>query len=91
MAAQERNRRNAEQSNGSSWLEPISFQLWSFAMRNTTIYRFCASLSRFGQKISRLLGIEGTWLDPLQRWSKTRALPGIPPRSFHDWWHERNP
>ncbi|MBI4023807.1 MAG: iron-sulfur cluster-binding protein [Verrucomicrobia bacterium] len=85
-----RNRRNAVQTNGSGWLEQISFQLWSFAMRNTTIYRVCALLSRFGQGISRRLGIEGTALDPLQRWSKTRALPEIPARSFHDWWHERN-
>lgn len=83
------NRRNAVQRGYSSWFERLNFRLWSIVMRNEEAYRLGAVLARIAQKISRALGIEGSPLDPLQAWTKKRALPEIPNKAFRDWWQER--
>jgi len=85
-----RNRRNAVQAGFSSWIERLAFRIWAFAMRDETIYRMAVVLARFGQKLFRALGVEGSALDPVRGWSKTRAIPKIAGTTFRDWWHERS-
>jgi len=85
-----RNRRNAVKAGFSSWLERSSFKIWAFVTRNETAYNLVVALARRGQKLSRALGLEGSPLDPLSHWSKTRVFPPIADQTFRDWWLERN-
>ncbi|MDD2706754.1 MAG: LutB/LldF family L-lactate oxidation iron-sulfur protein [Verrucomicrobiae bacterium] len=84
-----KNRRNAVNSGAGKWYEKILFIGWSMVMRCPFIYGFGNFFGRMGQKMMRLLRIEGTILDPAQNWSKTRAVGTIAGKSFHAWWRER--
>jgi L-lactate dehydrogenase complex protein LldF len=84
------NRRNAVDAGYSASFERIAFRLWSHTMQNAETYALSFRLSRWGQKVFQALGLEGSFLDPVRRWSKTRAMPEISKQSFRDWWKERN-
>lgn len=83
------NRRNAVKAGFSSWTERINFRLWNLVMQSERIYQICIFLSRIAQKVSRLLGIEGSPLDPMKGWSQNRTLPTIANQTFRDWWQQR--
>ncbi len=84
------NRRNAIQKGYSSWIEYLSFQIWTLSMRSKKGYRLSTSILRLIYKFFCALGIEGSSIDPLRRWSKDRTLPKIADQTFRDWWHKRN-
>ena len=84
------NRRNAVHSGYSSWIERLSFQIWSMAMQSEKAYNLSTHILRFGQKLFRILGVENSPLSPLHRWSQSRTLPQIPEETFRAWWKKRN-
>jgi L-lactate dehydrogenase complex protein LldF len=84
-----KNRRDAVEEGTNSWIEKLIFQMWALFMRSETAYRLSTVGARLGQKISRALGIEGSSLDPVQGWSKTRATPTIAATTFRQWWDRR--
>jgi hypothetical protein len=48
-------------------------------------------VARAGRRLLRLLRLEGSALDPLRRWLRTRAMPDLPPSTFRDWWRKERP
>ena len=59
----------------------------AFVMCRPRLYALAARLARIAQPLSRL--VEGTVLDPLRAWTKTRSLPPMAVKSFHQLWQER--
>lgn len=84
-----KNRREAVNAGATFWIEKLIFQMWALFMRSEVAYRLATVGARIGQKISRALGIEGSSLDPVQGWSKTRAVATVAPTSFREWWDQR--
>jgi L-lactate dehydrogenase complex protein LldF len=80
------NRRNAVRA-GPSVLEKLFYAGFAFTMRRPKIYRLATRLVRVAQPLQRL--IQGTILDPLRAWTKTRSFPPIAERNFHEKWRER--
>ncbi|MFZ4694012.1 MAG: LutB/LldF family L-lactate oxidation iron-sulfur protein [Verrucomicrobiia bacterium] len=83
------NRRNAVAEGHTSAFEWIAFRLWAWMMRSPLAYGLAARAGHFAQRLSRLLGIEGSVLDPARCWSARRDTPSIAPESFRDWWKKR--
>jgi hypothetical protein len=50
------------------------------------LYALAARLARLAQPLQRL--IQGTILDPLRPWTKSRSFPGMAVKSFHQLWQE---
>jgi len=65
-------------------LLPITF---AFVMRRPALYQFMARLGRIAQPLQRL--VQGTLLDPLRAWTKTRSFPPLAEKSFREQWRER--
>jgi len=80
------NRRNAAHTSPSV-LEKFFCAGFAFTMRRPKIYRLATRLVRVAQPFQRL--IQGTILDPLRAWTKTRSFPPIAEKSFHEQWRER--
>jgi L-lactate dehydrogenase complex protein LldF len=69
------------------WRQKSLFRLFAFVMRRPALYR---AADKIGRLLLRLSGpIEGTWLDPLGAWRRTRSLPQPAKRSFKDYWKTR--
>ncbi|NUN94367.1 MAG: iron-sulfur cluster-binding protein [Verrucomicrobiae bacterium] len=81
-----RNRRDAVAAGSASAFEWIAFRVWAGIMRSPAAYRFSARAGRVAQRFSRMLGIEGSLLDPARAWTARRAAPTLAPESFRDWW-----
>src|SRR5262249_48228462 len=73
------NRRNAVRAGFSGWLERALFRAWAGVMQSPGAYRLAALLARLGQQLLLLSGARGSVLDPLRRWTMTRALPKVAP------------
>jgi L-lactate dehydrogenase complex protein LldF len=80
------NRRNAVRASPSVF-EKIFYAGFAFTMRRPKIYRLATRLTRVAQPLQRL--IQGTILDPLRAWTKTRSFPPVAEKSFHEQWRER--
>ena len=84
------NRRNAVDAGARPWMERIGFKIWRWTMMRSGRFAF---LSRLALSVLRglyRLGAEGTLLDPLRPWTKTRAAPGMPKHSFREVWRNRS-
>jgi len=82
-----RNRRDAAaEGDGGLWER---FTMWGFAaaMRRPWIYRLAGRFARLGHTLSK--PIQGTRLDPLYKWRKTRDFPNPPAKTFQQQWSER--
>ncbi len=53
-------------------------------------FRLLGGLARAALRTLYGLGLEGSRLDPLRRWTKERVAPAIPRKSFRALWREGN-
>jgi L-lactate dehydrogenase complex protein LldF len=80
------NRRNAAAQKPVGW-EKALYRGFVFLMNRPALYRFSGKLSPLGLRLQSL--VQGTFLDPLRTWTKTRDLPPAPPKTFKQLWAER--
>lgn len=74
-----RERINATPAAPGGRLERLAFRGWSWIMRSPARYRLAARLARLAP---------WAWRAGLRRWSRTRALPPLAPRSFRERWRD---
>ena len=65
-------------------MEKVAFTGFAWMMSRPAIYRLAATLGRIFQPLHPL--VDGTILDPLITWTRSRALPKLAPASFHEQW-----
>lgn len=82
------NRRNAVNDADRPWSERAGFKLWKWAMQSARRFAFVGSVGRAAVRGLHRLGLAGTFLDPLRTWTKFRAAPPIPRKSFRAMWRE---
>jgi L-lactate dehydrogenase complex protein LldF len=80
------NRRNAVRRH-PALLEKFLQAAFAFVMCRPGLYALAGQLARIAQPLQRL--VQGTILDPLRPWTKSRSFPPLAPRSFHRLWRER--
>jgi L-lactate dehydrogenase complex protein LldF len=80
------NRRNAVRQHPAP-VEKLLQAGFSFVMCRPGLYALVARLARLAQPLQRL--IQGTLLDPLRPWTKSRSFPKMAVKSFHQLWQER--
>lgn len=80
------NRRNAVRAR-PAFLEKFVQTGFSLMMRHPVLYRFAGAAGRLAQPFQRL--VNGTFLDPLKAWTKTRSFPAPAKKSFREQWRER--
>ena len=64
--------------------EKVAFTGFAWMMSRPAIYRLAATFGRIFQPLHPL--VDGTILDPLIAWTRTRAFPNLAPSSFHEQW-----
>ena len=67
--------------------ERMQFKLFAWLMRSPRRFRWAGALGRRMLRWSR--PIQGTWLDPLRAWRRTRDFPESPRYSFRELWRRR--
>jgi L-lactate dehydrogenase complex protein LldF len=82
------NRRNAVHAGDRPWHERIGFKLWRLTMAGSRRFAFAGWLGRTATRVLYALGLAGTPLDPLRPWTKYRAAPAVPQKSFRAMWRE---
>ncbi|HEY1791153.1 MAG TPA: LutB/LldF family L-lactate oxidation iron-sulfur protein, partial [Verrucomicrobiae bacterium] len=80
------NRRNAARTD-SSLMEKIMYRAFAFTMLRPRVYQLATELARILQPLRQV--IDGTLLDPLRPWTRTRSFPPVAEKSFRDLWRER--
>jgi L-lactate dehydrogenase complex protein LldF len=83
------NRRNAVHAGDRPWHERAGFRLWRWTMKGAGRFALMGWLGRVATRVLQALGLGGTPLDPLRPWTKYRAAPVIPRKSFRAMWRER--
>ncbi|HEX3627614.1 MAG TPA: LutB/LldF family L-lactate oxidation iron-sulfur protein [Verrucomicrobiae bacterium] len=81
------NRRNAAQAR-PSLIERMMYRSFVFTMVRPRAYQLVTELARLLDPFRQL--INGTLLDPLRPWTKTRSFPPFAEKSFRDLWRERS-
>ena len=60
-------------------------------MMSPILYRMLGRFARFGQMLYDAFHLDQGWIrTPLDGWTRSRALPRLAPRTFHDWWKQEN-
>jgi L-lactate dehydrogenase complex protein LldF len=80
------NRRNAMREE-PLWWEKILYAGFVFMMRRPAWYRLAGKLGAIFFPLHKL--INGTPLDPLRSWTKTREFPAPAKESFSDYWRKK--
>jgi len=80
------NRRNASASR-PSFFERKAYQVFAWVVNRPAIYRIAKQCGRILDPIRR--AVQGTVLDPVKPWTKTRDLPPMPEQSFKEWHRNR--
>jgi L-lactate dehydrogenase complex protein LldF len=80
------NRRNAVNEADRPWVERVGFKLWQWGNSGSGRFAMFGWLGRLVLRAAYALGLEGSALDPLRPWTKERAAPRIPRRSFRAMW-----
>ena len=80
------NRRNAVNSGNRPWTERLAFRLWRWVMLGPRRFRVFGWLGRKLMKAVNALGLSGTRLDPMYKWTTYRAAPDVPGQSFREMW-----
>ena len=80
------NRRNAAQAE-SYVSERFLYHSFAFVMQRPWLYQFAAKFARILEPLRRV--VNGTILDPLRPWTKTRSFPSMARKSFREQWRER--
>jgi L-lactate dehydrogenase complex protein LldF len=83
------NRRNASapKTGKPDYVQRLAFKLFAPLANNPALWDFVTRLSRVAMKLRRL--VNGSALDPVQEWTKTRDLPPVAKQSFREWWQEQ--
>ena len=79
-------RRNAASAK-PSLSEKILYRLFAFTMQRPRVYQLATELARLMQPLQFV--VNGSVLDPLRPWTKTRSFPAMPQKSFRDLWREK--
>jgi L-lactate dehydrogenase complex protein LldF len=79
------NRRNAMREK-PLWWEKMLYGGFAFLMRRPTLYRAAGKLGAIFFPLHKL--INGTPVDPLQSWTRTRDFPAPARESFSDYWRK---
>lgn len=82
------NRRNAVDAGDRPWHERAGFKFWRWTMNGARRFALMGYLGRAAVRALRALGLGGTPVDPLRPWTKYRAAPAIPRKSFRSMWRE---
>jgi L-lactate dehydrogenase complex protein LldF len=82
------NRRNAVRAGDRPWHERLGFKVWRWTMSGSRRFALAGRLGRGAARFLTRLGLAGSRLDPLRPWSKYRAAPAIPRKSFRSLWRE---
>jgi L-lactate dehydrogenase complex protein LldF len=82
------NRRNAVRAGDRPWPERAAFKLWCWTAKSSQRFAFAGWMGRTAARALYALGLAGTAVDPLRPWTKYRAAPRIPRKSFRDLWRE---
>jgi L-lactate dehydrogenase complex protein LldF len=82
------NRRNAVNEAHRPWTERIGFTLWRWMTMSAGRFALGGSIGRATLRAVYALGLESTVLDPLRPWTKVRAAPHIPSKSFRALWRK---
>jgi L-lactate dehydrogenase complex protein LldF len=80
------NRRNAAAEKPIWWEKPL-YAGFVFLMRRPALYRLADKLGAIFFPLHKI--INGTPLDPLQSWTRTRAFPAPARESFGDYWRKK--
>jgi L-lactate dehydrogenase complex protein LldF len=80
------NRRNAMKEK-PLWWEKLLYAGFVFVMRRPTLYRLAGKLGAIFFPLHKL--VNGTPLDPLQSWTRTRVFPAPAKESFGAYWRKR--
>ena len=82
------NRRNAAQEK-PSLMEKVLYTGFVALMRSPALYRIAGKLGAIFFPLHKL--VDGTSLDPLRNWTKTRTFPAPAKQSFADYWRTHRP
>ena len=82
------NRRNAVNLADRPASERFTFKMWQWSMGSAARLGFFGALGKFALRTVYALGLKGTVLDPLKPWTKYRAAPPLPAKSFREVWKE---
>jgi L-lactate dehydrogenase complex protein LldF len=82
------NRRNAVRAGDRPWRERAAFKIWRWTMESSCRFTFAGWLGRATLRMLYAFGFGATALDPLRPWTKYRAAPPIPRKSFRALWRE---
>ena len=82
------NRRNAVNEAHRPWSERIAFKLFRWTAMSAARFSFLAAIGRAALRAIYSLGLECSPLDPLRPWTKNRAAPPIPAKSFRSLWRK---
>jgi L-lactate dehydrogenase complex protein LldF len=80
------NRRNAMREK-PLWWEKFLYGGFVFLMRRPALYRMAGKLGAIFFPLHKL--INGTPIDPLQSWTRTRTFPAPAHESFSDYWRKK--
>ena len=84
------NRRNAVNTAERPASERFAMKMWRWSMSSAGRVAFLGSLGKFALRLFYGLGAEGSAIDPLKPWTKYRAAPPLPSKSFRDRWKDSN-
>jgi L-lactate dehydrogenase complex protein LldF len=82
------NRRNAVRAGDRPWHERLGFKVWRWTMSGSRRFALAGWLGRGAAGFLTALGFAGSRLDPLRPWTRYRAAPAIPRKSFRALWRE---
>jgi L-lactate dehydrogenase complex protein LldF len=80
------NRRNAAREK-PLWWEKILYTGFAFLMRRPALYRIAGKLGAILFPLRKF--VDGTPLDPLRNWTRTRDFPAPARESFADYWRKK--
>jgi L-lactate dehydrogenase complex protein LldF len=84
------NRRDAVKEGDGGLREGMGWGLWRWAMTSASLFALAGWKVRLSMRLLYGLGLQGTWLDPARAWTRHRAVPVIPIKSFRALWKEWN-
>jgi L-lactate dehydrogenase complex protein LldF len=82
------NRRNAVNDAERPMLERFAFKTWRWSMGGAGRFAFLGAVGKFALRAFYGLGAKGSAIDPLKPWTKYRAAPPLPAKSFRALWKE---
>jgi L-lactate dehydrogenase complex protein LldF len=82
------NRRNAVRASDRPLAERIGFKFWRWTMMGPRRFAAAGRVARTIARAVYSMGLSATVLDPLRPWTKYRAAPQLPRKSFRTLWRE---